>query len=286
MSNNKDMADILSDQYRSVFSRPRYENNDPDELFPDRPMSSSSLSNIVFTKEELLDAIKEVSANSASGPDEFPAILLKQCGDAFATPLYIIWRKSLDTGAIPAQCKMANIVPIHKGKSRAIPKNYRPVALTSLLVKVFEKVVRRHLVAFLEETQQFNPSQHGFRGGRSCLSQLLEHFDRITRLMEEGKTVDIIYLDFAKAFDKVDIGITLRKLNSLGIEGRLGRWLHCFLTGRSQKVIVNGTKSDPQPVISGVPQGSVLGPLLFLILIGDIDCDVSSFFISSFADDT
>ena len=286
VSNAKSMADILSDQYASVFSQPRFENRDATELFPDKPAENSSLNNIYFTEEDLMDAIKEVSTNSASGPDEFPAMLLKQCSQAISRPLHMIWQKSLNTGTIPGLCKTANIVPIHKGKSRAIAKNYRPVALTSLLIKVFEKVVRQHLVSFLEETQQFNPSQHGFRGGRSCLSQLLAHFDHITRLMEEGKAVDVIYLDFAKAFDKVDIGITLRKLKSLGIGGTLGRWLHCFLTGRHQNVIVNGAKSTPQPVISGVPQGSVLGPLLFLILIGDIDQDVSSSFLSSFADDT
>ena len=286
VSNAKDMANILSEQYLSVFSKPRYETTNPHELFPDRMPESSSIDNILFTEDELLEAFKEVSSNSASGPDEFPAMLLKQCSNAIITPLYMIRQKSLNTGVIPDLCKMANIVPIHKGKSRAIPKNYRPVALTSLLIKVFEKVVRRHLVDYLEVTKQFNPTQHGFRGGRSCLSQLLEHFDRVTRLLEEGKAVDVIYLDFAKAFDKVDISITLCKLKSLGIDGKLGRWLHCFLTGRSQRVIVNGAISDPKPVISGVPQGSVLGPLLFLILISDIDQDVRTSFISSFADDT
>lgn len=138
----------------------------------------------------------------------------------------------------------------------------------------------------MEDNNQLNTSQHGFRSGRSCLSQLLEHFDHITRLLEEGKSVDIIYLDFAKAFDKVDIGVTLRKLKTLGVSGKLGRWLQCFLTDRTQAVAVNGTKSDPVPVLSGVPQGSVLGPLLFLILIGDIDKNITSSFLSSFADDT
>ena len=286
VSTAKGMASILSEQYQSVFSKPRFDTTDSYDIFPDIYPESPSISNVLFAEDELLDAIKEVSTNSAAGPDEFPAMILKQCSNAIVTPLCMIWRKSLSTGVIPAQCKMANIVPIHKGKSRAIPKNYRPVALTSLLIKVFEKVIRRHLVSYMEETHQFNPSQHGFRGGRSCLSQLLEHFDLVTRRMEEGKTVDVIYLDFAKAFDKVDMGITLRKLKKIGINGMLGRWLHCFLTGRYQRVIVNGTKSDPVPVVSGVPQGSVLGPLLFLILIGDIDQDVATSFISSFADDT
>ena len=132
----------------------------------------------------------------------------------------------------------------------------------------------------------FNHSQHGFRSGRSCLSQLLAHFDHVTRLLEEGKSVDVVYLDFSKAFDKVDIGITLRKLKSLGIGGKIGKWLCSFLLNRSQAVMVDGILSSPKPVISGVPQGSVLGPLIFLVLIADIDQNVVSALVSSFADDT
>ena len=113
--------------------------------------------------------------------------------------------------------------PIHKEKSRALPKNYRPVALTSHLVKVFEKVIRPHLLLFMECHQLFNSNQHGFRGGCSCLSQPLNHFDKVTWFLEHGKPIDVVYLDFAKAFDKVSIGITLHKLKSLEIQGEIGR---------------------------------------------------------------
>ena len=153
-------------------------------------------------------------------------------------------------------------------------------------MKVFEKVICTHLVSFMECHQLFNSNQHGFRGGHSCLSQLLNHFDKVTWFLEHGKPVDVVYLDFAKALDKVDIGITLRKLKSLGIQGEIGRWLTDFLTNRKQTVLVDGRKSAPQHVMSGVPQGSVLGPLLFLILIGDIDQHIAFSFISRFADDT
>ena len=138
----------------------------------------------------------------------------------------------------------------------------------------------------MEKHGLFNPSQHGFRIGRSCLSQLIAHYDHILNLLENGKNVDVIYIDFAKAFDKVDFMVTLRKLNMLGITGNVGRWMHCFLTKRTQQVLVNGERSTPHEVKSGVPQGSVLGPLLFLILIGDIDQEVAQAFLSSFADDT
>ena len=281
-----EMAEILSNQYSSVFSTPQHMDISPHILFPDVDDAPQDICDIIFSDWELANAMQELSSNAAPGPDGFPAILLKRCSEALSPPLATIWRKSVSTGEIPEVCKSATIAPIHKGKSRAVPKNYRPVALTSHLIKVFEKVVRKNIVQFMKDNNLFNNSQHGFLGGRSCLSQLLIHFDRITYELEHGKGVDVIYLDFAKAFDKVDHGITLNKLASTGIKGKLGRWLYAFLTNRTQSVLVEGRKSQPKPVISGVPQGSVLGPLLFLVLIGDIDSNVASSFLSSFADDT
>ena len=145
--------------------------------------------------------------------------------------------KITDRGVVPLNCKTAYITPIPIGKSRTLPKNYRPVALTSHLVKVFEKEVRTHLVSFMECHQLFNSNQHGFRRGHSCLSQLLNHSVKVTWFLEHGKPVDVVYLDFTRAFDKVDIVITLRKLKSLGIQGEIGRWLIDFLTNRKQTVL-------------------------------------------------
>ena len=181
----------------------------------------------------------------------------------------------MDSGTNPLLLKTANTVPIHKGGSRGLPKQYRPV-----------KVVRNHLVSYLQEHDLLNPCQHGFRSGRSCLSQLISHFDNILRILEDNDNVDVLYLDFSKAFDKVDHLITLKKLKALGISGKLGRWLQSFLTDRTQTVLVNGARSRSCHVKSGVPQGSVIGPLLFLVLIGDIDANVATSFVSSFADDT
>ena len=281
-----EMAEMLSNQYSSVFSTPRNHDLSWQAIFEETEPSEPGIQDIHYTDNELENAMGELSANAAPGPDGFPAVLLKRCRGALAPPLATIWRNSVSTGDIPDVCKSATITPIHKGKSRAIPKNYRPVALTSHLIKVFEKVVRSKIVQYMSNNNLFNNSQHGFLGGRSCLSQLLVHFDRITHELESGRGVDVIYLDFAKAFDKVDHGITLKKLASLGIGGQLGRWLHAFLTNRTQSVIVERRKSKPKPVLSGVPQGSVLGPLLFLVLIGDIDSDIAHSFLSSFADDT
>jgi hypothetical protein len=278
-----DMANLLKDQYSSVFSTPKEPPIDPNELFENEP---DTLNDIEFTPEDVKKAINDISANAAPGPDGFPAILLRNCKDELASPLHHIWRQCLDLGITPPSLKFSRIIPIHKGDSTAIPKNYRPVALTSHLVKVFEKILRAKIVNYLEENNLCNPSQHGFRAGRSCLSQLLTHYDKILTLLDQGQNVDVVYLDFAKAFDKLDFNITLQKLKMLGITGKIGKWIHSFLTNRMQAVAVNGEQSSPAPVISGVPQGSVIGPLLFLILIGDIDKDVYHAFLSSFADDT
>ena len=142
------------------------------------------------------------------------------------------------------------------------------------------------MVKYMDENNLFNDSQHGFRQGRSCLSQLLIQFERILSRLEANQNVDVIYLDFSKAFDKVDHQIILEKLRLMGVKGKLLLWIKSFLLNRTQRVMVNGFLSEPANVISGVPQGSVLGPLLFLILISDIDKDVLQSFLSSFADDT
>ena len=275
------MADMLQDQYTSVFSTPRYDSFDPSEMD-----DAEGLTDINFDEPDIGEAIDEVSDTAAAGPDGVAAYFLKKCKLAICRPLYILYRDSLDAGYLNESTKGSSIVPLHKGDSRGLPANYRPVSLTSHLVKILEKVIRKNMVKYLEEKGLFNPSQHGFCAGRSCLSQLLEYYDKILRLVEDGKCVDTVYLDFSKAFDKVDHVILLRKLKAAGIGGKLGRWIHSFLTDRKQVVMVNGIASRSAPVVSGVPQGTVLGPLLFLMYIADIDDGVKYSFLSSFADDT
>ena len=281
-NSSAEMAEILSTQYSSVFSKPSASPYHSIEEKKDIP----TLTDIQFTKEDIIDAIDELTNNAASGPDGLAAIFLKKCKIPLSGPLFQLWRDCIDLGITPWKLKEAHIIPIHKGGHQGLASNYRPIALTSHIIKVFEKVIRNYVVKFLDETNAFNVNQHGFRAGRSCLSQLLTHYDNIITLLEKNVNVDTIYLDFAKAFDKVDHSIVLKKLSLLGIRGKLLSWIESFLTTRTQKVMVNGFLSEPAPVISGVPQGSVLGPLLFLILIGDIDRNIADSFISSFADDT
>ena len=278
------MANILQDKYKSVFASPK-----PDYNFlqhyqlQDFP---NLLETIDFSEDDFVREINTLSTNSAAGPDGFPATLLKKCKTSLAKPLKTIWRNNFDKGNTPKILKTSYITPIHKGGDQGSPVNYRPVALTSHITKVFEKILRRKLQDHLETNQLYNESQHDFRTGRSCLSQLLAHTERLISLIESGENVDVIYLDFSKAFDRVDHTILLHKLKKNGIVGKTLAWIKSFLTGRLQRVSVNSCLSNDTEILSGVPQGSVLGPLLFLIMIQDINEGVHCSTLSSFADDT
>ena len=230
-------------------------------------------------------AIDAIPSGAAPGPDGIPAIMMKKAKRTLSRILCDIFQGSLETGKIPQALKDALIVPIFKGGSRGKAANYRPISLTSHIMKTFERIMRQNLVSYMEYFEKLDPRQHGSRSGRSTLSQLLQHQDDVLRSLEDGDNVDVIYLDFAKAYDKVDHGILIHKLKKIGITGWIGRWIQAFLTGRRQQVLVRGRRSRSSPLISGVPQGSVLGPLLFLIYIGDISDGVSST-ILTYVDDS
>ena len=171
------MGNILSKQYSAVYSTP-FTNQHPEEEKDGIPI----INDVVFTEEDIIAAIEELRNNSAAGPDGIAAILLKKCKDSLAKPLHLLWRDCLDRGITPSALKEAHIIPVHKGGHQGVAANYRPIALTSHLTKVFEKVIRNKLAEFLEENNLFNSSQHGFRAGRSCLSQLLDYHDKIISL--------------------------------------------------------------------------------------------------------
>ena len=284
-------AGQLSKQYSSVFVQPRKEWTVPDvnNFFSENNDPETSMSDIKFSEDDIMKACGELKAASAAGADGVPSALLKNCKEELKKPLYFLWRSSLDSGCIPADLLLVLVSPVHKGGSRGAAKNYRPVALTSHIVKVFERVLRRSIVSHLESNGLLPDGQHGFRAMRSTLTQLLSYWDSMLSRLEGGGGVDAIYLDFSKAFDKVEHGVLLHKLRECQISGRVGCWIAAFLdsSSRKQAVVVDGRVSDLSPVLSGVPQGTVLGPVFFLVHIAGIADSLSADTdASSFADDT
>ena len=182
--------------------------------------------------------------------------------------------------------KTQQIIPLHKKGPKTNPENFRPISLTSNIIKLFERILRKKLVQYFESNQLINPNQHGFRKGHNCSTQLLTHTCNLMSCLVNGNEVDSIYIDYAKAFDKVDHNLLLQKLEDYGVTGKYKVWLENFLKGRTQVVRVNGACSYPTSVDSGVPQGSVLGPLLFIIFINDLSHSINHSNILTFADDT
>ena len=284
VTDRKGIADTLQEQFCSVFSDP----NCQDKVPPNFPVPDvkSPDTEVLVTAEDILEAIKDIKMDSAPGPDGIPAILLKKCAECLSVPLQLLWSESMKTGLVPKFYKMGYVTPLHKKGSKAEPVNYRPVTLTSHIVKTFERVVRKSMVAYLETNELLTGRQHGFRTGRSTLTQLINHFDMIYEGLVDGKDTDSIYLDYAKAFDRVDHELLISKLERYGFHHSLINWIKSFLTNRDQVVVLDGVHSFIAGILSGVPQGTVLGPLLFILFINDLELCVTSSSVGFFADDT
>ena len=198
--------------------------------------------------------------------------------------------KPIRTGEIPEDWRKANVTPIFKKGTKGDPGNYRPVSLTSVPCKLLESIIKDKLLHHLMANKLIKDTQHGFMPGRSCATNLTEFKDKVTRSVDEGGSVDIIYLDFAKAFDKVPRQRLLKKLRAKKIDERTVNWIENWLSNRTQVVSIQGEKSEACEVGSGVPQGTVLGPILFTVFIDDLEVEVKKrlleVLIRKFADDT
>ena len=266
--------------FSQVFSTPsgstHVDNN------PDHPMPQISVS-----KAGVLKLLLNVKENKATGPDGIPGNLLKICASELADVLTLLFQASLDQGRLPEAWKQAFIVPVFKKGDRRRVENYRPISLTSVTSKLLEHIIHSSIMDHFDHHSTLNEFQHGFRQRRSCESQLITTVRDFSLCLKNNEQTDAVLLDFSKAFDKVDHEILLSKLSAVGIGGPLLLWIRSFLTNREQTVLVDGAKSSPAPVLSGVPQGTVLGPLLFLTYINDISKNLTEGTrIRLFADDS
>ncbi len=277
----EDKANVLNSFFTSQSIL--HDENIPSPSFD--PVTNVHLDEIIITENEVKTVLSKLNPSKAMGPDKINPRVLKECAEVLCTPLCNMFNLSLQQQKVPRLWKHAFVSAIYKKVEKNQPINYRPISLLSCIAKVMEKCVFICVYSHLTRNSLITRFQSGFQPGDNTVNQLIDVYDTICQGLDEGKEVRAVFCDIQKAFDRVWHRGLIAKLKGYGIRGQLLNWFEDYLANRSQSVVLDGHKSTSMNVCAGVPQGSILGPLLFIVYINDIVRNIVSS-IRLFADDT